>query len=141
MSLVEISKATIPSDAAMKRKGYRPSRLRGINPTSDTFVREGTSLKRLSGPVVGGALGAAAALGAKAATKGRVSGYPAQVITSAGASVGTRRNVKSKDTVAYRKYGKYNGMKADSKWVLPGPLPVNIYSGKNKKKFRSELEK
>ena len=140
VTLVEISKAAVPSDAAMKRKGYRPSHLRGINPLSDTFVREGTGLKRLGGPIAGTLAGSAVAVGANIATKGKLSGYPAQMISAVGGSLGTSRNIRSGDTVSYRSGGRYKGLKAKSKWVIPGATPINIYSGKAKKRIRDESE-
>lgn len=127
MTLVEISKATekkIPSDKKMKKKGYRLSRLERFNPRSKTYVKEGTALNRLGGPLAGTALGSMAGGVVDAAARGRTMGLGAATGAALGATAGYNRNVKSGDTVSYE---RATGAKAKTKVNIPVLGTYNAY--------------
>ncbi len=103
-------------------KGYRSSHLRGLNPRSDTFVKEGTGGRRalrfvggsVAGQVVGGAVGTVAGSKLGNPRAGGIAGEMAGA--TAGATLGRTANVKSKDTVAYH---RSTGKKAKGGYTVP----------------------
>lgn len=101
--------------------GYRPSHLQSINPRSKTYVKRGTGVQRLGGPMLGGAIGTGL---------GRVIGgpkYGALLGLSTGAiggSLGFNRNIKSKDTIAIN---RRTNKQAKTKAQFPYLGVYNIY--------------
>lgn len=104
-------------------KGYRSSHLRGFNPRSDTFVKEGTSGRRavrfvggsMAGGVVGSAVGSVA--GSKLGNP-RVGGTVGEMAGAAtGATLGRTQNVRSGDTKSYQ---RSTGKKAKGGYTVPG---------------------
>lgn len=125
---------------------YRRSRLAGLNPRSDTYVRRGarSMARRVGAPVLGGALGGAAGEAAGRAAfsmlpkKYRASSKmgrflqarrwnrkPAGIGGIVGTSAGLTRNIRTGDT---KSYNYATGKKARGKvktGVVPGYL--NVY--------------
>lgn len=118
-------KRKIPSDKKMKKKGYRPSYLAGVNPRSKTYVREGTVLQRVGGPLAGSAVGSLAGRAIDVAAKGRTAGLGMTAGSALGGTAGFYRNIKSGDTASYE---RSTGKKADGKVQLPfSGLVLNDY--------------